>query len=115
MAVNVDYEYYRETYGGTLTRTAFEGSVAAAEQQVGWLTDGRRPHGACERTALKRAVCAAVDVLAEYGRGNVGGFAIGDFRMTQFEGRGAATGDALASEAIMRELAGTALAFSGVR
>jgi len=114
VAVTVDYAYYRETYGGKLTRTAFEGSLPAAEQQVSWLCDHRSPD-CCERTAYKRAICAAVDVLAEYGHGQVGGFAIGDFRMTQFEGRGTATGDALANEAIMRELSGTTLIFAGVR
>ena len=112
--VTVDYEFYNQMYGGTASRAAFESALSAASQHVAWLCDHQCP-GAENRRAYKRAICAALDVFSEYGQGQVGGFAIGDFRMTGYEGRGTATGDALATQAALRELSGTPLAFAGAR
>lgn len=112
--VTVDYRFYTQVYGGTATRAAFDASLPAAEQHVAWLCDHHCP-GPEARTAYKRAICAALDVFAEYGQGQVGGFSIGDFRMTSYEGRGSATGDALATEAALCELSATPLAFAGAR
>ena len=112
--VTVDYKFYSQVYGGTATRAAFESALPAAEQHVAWLCDHRCP-GPDNRMAYKRAICAAAEVFAEYGQGQVGGFAIGDFRMTGYEGRGTATGDALATQAALRELSATPLAFAGAR
>ena len=112
--VTVDYKFYTQVYGGTLTKSAFEASLPTAEQHVAWLCDHKCP-GRCEQTAYRRAICAALEVFAEYGQGQVGGFTLGNFRMTSYEGRGTATGDALASQAALRELSATPLAFAGVR
>ena len=112
-AYRVTYEFYRYTYGGGLPEAAFSESVVAAERHVRWLVGGRRPR-ACELVAYKRAVCAATDAFAEFGEGQVGGFAIGDFRVTHYEDEGT-TGAELATEAALKELAGTAVLFCGVR
>ena len=112
--VSVTYAFYSQTYGGGLSEAAFCAVLPDASRHVGWLVDGRQP-SRCERDAYKRAVCAVCDVFAQYGRGQVGGFAIGEFRMTSYDGRGSVTGEQLATRAASQELAGTTLLFSGVR
>ena len=112
MAAAVTYEWYCETYGGGLTEAAFDASIVAAERHVRWLCANRRVRSTC--TAFKRAVCAACDAFAEYGEGQVGGFSIGDFKVTHYEDEGT-TGEELATAAALKELAGTGLAFAGVR
>jgi lysylphosphatidylglycerol synthetase-like protein (DUF2156 family) len=59
--------------------------------------------------AWARAVCAACDAFAEFGEGRVGGYQIGDFKVTNYMEKGT-TSLEVAREA---ELAGTGLAFSG--
>jgi len=81
---------------------------------VGWLVEWRCP-SRCKRNEYKRAVCAVCDVFAQYGKGQAGGFAIGEFRMNSYDGRGNATGEQLATQAAAQELAGTTLLFCGVR
>ena len=114
MGVSVDYSYYSEVYGGMVPEAAFDAVLPGALRHVGWLCGGQRPT-CSERTPYKRAVCAVADVFAQYGKGQVGGFAIGDFRMTQYEGRGSLTGVDLANLAAEMELCGTSLLFCGVR
>lgn len=65
-----------------------------------------------ELDALRRAVCAAVDCIGEWGMGQVGGFELGDFSVTHYDNRGT-TGVEQATEAILKELAGTGLTFIG--
>lgn len=113
MAASVTYEFYSETYGGGLSEAAFGTSLPAALAHVRWLCGGRCP-SRCEVVAYKRAVCAAVDAFAEFGQGQVGGFALGDFKVTHYEDEGT-TGDEIATQAAMKELVGTSLLFSGVR
>ena len=67
-----------------------------------------------EVVAYRRAVCAACDAFAEFGEGQVGGFALGDFKVTHYEDEGT-TGEEIATQAALRELVGTSLAFAGVR
>ncbi len=109
----VDYAYYSEIYGGGLSEAAFGASLPAAERHVNWLCWNRTP-ACCELAAWKRAVCAAVDAFAEFGEGQVGGFALGDFKVTHYEDEGT-TGEEIATQAAMKELVGTSLLFSGVR
>lgn len=59
-------------------------------------------------------MCAAADAFAEYGEGAVGGVEIGGFKVTNFSNSGT-TGAEVAREAALAELAGTGLAFAGVR
>lgn len=113
MAVAVTYEFYRDAYGGGLSESAFGASLPAATRHVRWLCAGREP-SRCEQAAWKRAVCAAADAFAEFGEGQVGGFALGDFKVTHYEDEGT-TGEEIATQAALKELVGTSLAFAGVR
>ena len=113
MAATVTYQFYVDTYGGGLSEAAFGASLPVAEAHVNWLCDGRVPCR-CEQTAWKRAVCAAVDAFAEFGQGQVGGFALGDFKVTHYEDEGT-TGEEIATASALKELVGTSLAFAGVR
>ena len=65
------------------------------------------------RDAYRRAVCAATEVIAEYGEGQVGGLALGDFKLTHYEAD-ETSGRYLAIQAAMQELVGTNFAFQGV-
>lgn len=113
MAVAVTYEFYAQTYGGGLSESAFGLSLPAATRHVRWLVGGAEP-GEGELGAYRRAVCAAVDAFAEFGEGQVGGFALGDFKVTHYEDEGT-TGEEIATQAALKELVGTSLAFAGVR
>ena len=113
MAAAVTYQFYAEVYGGGLSETAFGLSLPVASRHVRWLVGGAEPADD-ELEAYQRAVCAAVDAFAEFGEGQVGGFALGDFKVTHYEDEGT-TGEELATSAALKELVGTSLAFSGVR
>lgn len=103
-----DYSFYEHEYGGTLCVEAFHEAYPAALRVAGRL---RR---VCELHRWRRAVCAAVEALAEYGEGQMGGFQVGGFKAVEY-GNVGSTGFDVASEAALAELAGTGLAFSGVR
>ena len=113
MASAVTYQFYSETYGGGLSEAAFGLALPAAERHVRWLCGGRAPCR-CEATPYKRAICAACDAFAEFGEGQVGGFALGDFKVTHYEDEGT-TGEEIATADALKELVGTSLAFCGVR
>ena len=113
MAAAVTYQFYSETYGGGLSEAAFGLVLPAAERHVRWLCDGRVP-ARCEVVPYKRAVCAAADAFAEFGEGQVGGFALGDFKVTHYEDEGT-TGEEISTADALKELAGTSLVFCGVR
>ena len=50
------------------------------------------------------------------GRGSfVGGMSLGDFRVTRYASDESVTGEDMATKAAMKELAGTGMAFAGVR
>ena len=108
----VTYEWYRDVFGGGLSEAAFGDCIGAAEAHVRWLCGGR---GCVAATAYKRAVCAAVDAFAEFGRGQIGGVALGDFRVTRYASDEGVTGEDMATEAALKELYGTGYAFAGVR
>lgn len=113
MAEQVTYTFYAQVYGGSLSEAAFGLALPAAVRHVRWLTDGREP-GVGELACWQRAVCAAADAFAEFGEGQVGGFALGDFKVTHYEDEGT-TGTEIATQAVMKELVGTSLMFCGVR
>lgn len=112
--IGITYRWYQDSYGGDLSEVAFASSLPAAKRHVSWLCGGKEPKGCSERNAYRRAVCAAIEAFACYGEGQVGGFSIGDFKMTHYEDEGT-TGAELATDAALEELAGTSLLFSGVR
>ena len=113
MPVAVTYEWYSQTYGGGLSESAFELSLPAATRHVRWLVGGSEPSDE-ELESYQRAVCAAVDAFAEFGEGQVGGFSLGDFKVTHYEDEGT-TGEEIATDAAIKELVGTTFVFCGVR
>ena len=113
MAAVVSYEFYLQVYGGGLSEAAFGLALPAASRHVRWLVGGAEPSDD-ELEAYQKAVCAAVDAFAEFGEGQVGGFSIGDFKVTHYEDEGT-TGEEIATADALKELVGTSLAFCGVR
>lgn len=113
MAAAVTYEFYSQVYGGGLSESAFGLAFPAASRHVRWLVGGREP-SEDELEAYRRAACAAADAFTEFGEGQVGGFALGDFKVTHYEDEGT-TGEEIATADTLKELVGTSLAFSGVR
>ena len=109
----VSFAYYSQTYGGGLSEAAFLDLLPSAETHVRWLCSAR---GACAgSTPYKRAVCAVADAFAEFGQGQVGGISLGDFRVTRYASDESVTGEDMATKAALKELAGTGMAFCGVR
>lgn len=112
--ISVDYAFYRDGYGGELDAMSLPAALTAAERHVRWLAGGWVPTCEADALAYKRAVCAAADAFAEWGEGQTGGFQIGEFSVTHYDNRGT-TGAEMATEAAMKELAGTGLLFGGAR
>lgn len=113
----VSFDFYQDGYGGTLSAEAFAEALPAAVRCVCGLTGRRTPaeHWCDEAAdAWRRAVCAAADAFAEFGEGRVGGFEIGEFKVTNYQEQGT-TGAEVERDAALAELAGTGLCFSGVR
>ena len=110
---DVTYELYTERFDGELPEEAFAANLPLAEAHVVWVCWPHEPCTESEERAWMRAVCRCADAFAEYGAGSVGGFSIGDYKVTNYENKGT-TGTELATEAAMRELAGTRLLFCGV-
>lgn len=113
----VTYAFYLDGYGGTLPAEAFAEAMPAALRCVGGITGRRAPGEGWDdgvADAWRRAVCAAAEAFAEFGEGRVGGFEIGDFKVTNYQEQGT-TGAEVAHGAALAELAGTGLAWSGVR
>ncbi len=111
MASAVTYEFYRDSFGGSLSEAAFGESLPLAEAHVRWLCALKGADSTCE--AFKRAVCAAADAFAEYGAGEVGGYAIGEFSVKNYASQ-QTTGEELATAAALRELGMSGMAFTGV-
>lgn len=78
------------------------------------MCDGKEPRDDSEEHAYMRAVCAAAEAFADFGEGQVGGFTIGDYKVGNYDSK-VMTGTEVATEAVVKELAGTSLLFSGVR
>lgn len=113
----VSYDFYLDGYGGALAADAFAEALPAAVRCVAAVTgarDAREDWDGGVADAWRRAVCAAADAFAEYGEGRVGGFSIGSFSVTNYRDEGT-TGAEVAREVALAELAGTGLAFAGVR
>ena len=107
-----DYAFYRDEYGGDLSVDAFTSALPAALRHVRWLC-GAKDIADCDLLAYRRAICAADEAFSEYGEGEVGGFSIGDYSVTNYQNKGT-TGSEMATSAAMKELCGTAAVFAGV-
>lgn len=112
MASTVTYQFYTDTYGGSLGEAAFAASLPMADSHVRWLCAVKGASTTCN--VFKRAVCAALEAFAEYGAGEVGGYSIGEFSVKNYENKGT-TGEELATQAALRELGLSGMAFTGVR
>ena len=111
MAATVTYDWYRDSYGGSLGEAAFGESLPLAEAHVKWLCAVKGAKTTCN--AYRRAVCAALDAFAEYGAGEVGGYSIGEFSVKNYASQ-QTTGEELATQAALRELGLSGMAFAGV-
>ena len=112
----VDYQWYLDCYGGALGAEAFCEALPASLRLMRQLTGGMVPAEDWDVEAVecwRRACCAAADAFAEFGEGRVGGYAVGDFKVTNYMEKGT-TGREVALEAALAELAGSGMAFSGV-
>lgn len=117
MTAAITYAYYRDEYGGELPAEAFTAALPAATRHLLWLTGGASIDEETQPdalTAYKCALCAAIDAFAEYGEGKVGGFSIGDYKVSQYVSDKVPTGAEQATQAVLKELHGTGLAFTGV-
>ena len=112
MAVPVTYQFYADSSGGGLSEAAFSASLPLADAHVRWLCQVKGAKATCN--LFRRAVCAAVDAFAEYGAGEVGGYSIGEFSVKNYASQ-QTTGEELATEAALRELGLSGMAFTGVR
>ena len=112
MVAALTYQFYKDVYGGGLSEAAFGFALPAALRHVRWLVGAKEPSDS-ELVAYQRAVCASVDAFAEFGEGQVGGFALGDFKVTHYEDEGT-TGEEIATADALKGLVGTSLAFCGV-
>lgn len=113
----VSYAFYQDGYGGALSAEAFAEALPAALRCVCGITGRRSPDERWDEgdtDAWRRAVCAAAEAFAEFGEGRVGGFEIGDFKVTNYQEQGT-TGAEVARGAALAELAWTGFAWSGVR
>jgi len=63
----VTYEYYSQTYGGTLTETAFNSVRTQAEAQVDSFTMNKITTAT---DAVKNASCACIDILYKKNNSN---------------------------------------------
>jgi hypothetical protein len=113
-ATGPSFAFYRDHYGGSLDVESYAEAMPAALRLLREICGGV---GAAELDdtdllAWGRACCAACEAFAEFGEGRVGGYAIGDFRVTNYMERGT-TGLEVARQAALSELAGTGLAFAG--
>jgi hypothetical protein len=115
--VTVTYLFYRDEYGGELPAEAFAASLPAATRHLLWLTGGASIDEETQPDALaayKRALCAAANAFAECGEGQVGGFSLGEFKVSQYVSDKVPTGAEQATQAALKELYGTGLSFCGV-
>lgn len=113
-ATGPSFAFYRDHCGGTLDAESYAEALPAALRLLRELCGGARPEGLDDLDLLAwgRACCAACEAFAEFGEGRVGGYAIGDFKVTNYMERGT-TGLEVARQAALSELAGTGLSFSG--
>lgn len=106
------YIFYTTVYKGSVSQEEFDAEVSKAVSHVDWLI-GWKVVPEEHETSYQMAVCACVDVFAEYGTGLIDGFAIGSFRMDR-PNDGKFTAKELASTAAEEFLAPTGLLWSGL-
>lgn len=113
-AAGPSFAFYRDSYGGSLDAASFSDAMPAALRCVRELCGGTADDGleTADLEAWARACCAAAEAFDEFGEERVGGYAIGDFRVTNYMEKGT-IGLEVARATALSELAGAGLAFSG--
>jgi hypothetical protein len=114
----VTYDDY-QAWGGTLAEDAFAASLPHARAAVRDIIGLNVPSGDMQTSAYKAAVCAAVDVDAEYGStggaATGGSMTVGTFSVSSGAGSSQAPAyDQDMARAVRGELVGTGLLFQGV-
>ncbi len=113
----VDYEYYKDTFKGSLDENAATKLLEEASDQVDRLTYGRiRKRGfenltEYQQNLIKKAICHQVDFLANYGEylsSPLGGFSIGDVSLS-FDKNNQGAGGIIADKKTLDYLAQTGL------
>ena len=113
----VDYEYYKNTFGGSLDEVTAKKLLEESSDQVDRLTYGRiRKKGfdnltEYQQEMIKKAVCHQVDFLANYGEylsSPLGGFSIGDVSLS-FDKSNQGAGGIIADKKTLDYLAQTGL------
>ena len=108
-----DHIFYVDVYGGTASAEAFAEALPAALRLMRAVCGDAEIADEGDLMVWRCACCAAVEAFAEFGEGRVGGYAVGDFKVTNYMEKGT-TGREVALEAALAELAGTGLSFCGV-
>lgn len=109
-----EFSFYRDVYGGLLSIETYAEVLPAAVRHVRWIVGGVNMLSLDDDLleAVRRAVCAAAEAFAEWGEGQSDGFKLGSFSVEQYDTSGT-TGTEYAVDAIVKELAGTGLSFTG--
>lgn len=113
----VDYEYYRDTFGGDLEETKAKRLLEEASDQVDRLTYGRiRARGfnnltEYQQEMVKKAVCYQVDFINSYGdylSTPLSGYSIGDVSLS-FSQENQGAGGIMADKKTLNYLSQTGL------
>ena len=113
----VDYEYYRDTFGGDLEETEAKRLLEEASDQVDRLTYGRiRARGfnnltEYQQEMVKKAVCYQVDFINSYGdylNTPLSGYSIGDVSLS-FSQENQGAGGIMADKKTLNYLSQTGL------
>lgn len=116
-AIEGAYNFYQDSYGGELSAEAFASALPAALRLMRHMTRIAPAYveelDSVDLLDYMHGLCAAADAFAEFGEGRVGGFKIGDFKLTNYMEKGT-TGWEVAMQAVAAELSGLGLLFSGV-
>jgi len=116
--LTVSYEFYQDTFHGTLSEEAFEQSAVFATAYVDELTMGNVPDDPDESTALRvrLAVCAVADLHAvQETRTGIAAESNDGISVTYASGTGSDSAGAQLYNAAAVYLAQTGLMYRGVR
>ncbi|MCR2043193.1 hypothetical protein NSA23_03580 [Anaerosalibacter massiliensis] len=113
----VDYEYYKNTFGGSLDEVTAKKLLEESSDQIDRLTYGRiRKRGfnnltEYQQELIKKAVCHQTDFLDNYGEylsSPLDGFSIGDVSLS-FDKSNQGAGGIIADKKVLDYLAQTGL------
>lgn len=83
----ISYEYYSENFGGSMSKDEFIKAEAHAESIIRYLTFHNGDIFAAENDDVKKAVCAAADVIHQQtSKGNCTGADVGGIKSVNNDG-----------------------------